>query len=215
VLLTHGYTGSSRDWAKLVPALAEKHTAIAWDLRGHGKSAAPDDPAYYSVESSLDDMIALLDRAGAARAVLIGHSLGGYLSLAFQLAHPERVAGLVLVDTGPGYRKDDARKGWNDMVEKRARALERKPETLGLAHAARGILAQRDGRVIESLPSIAVPTLVLVGEKDDAFLSGSKYMAEKIPGAELAIIPGAGHSPQDTHAAEVLRALERYFARSM
>jgi pimeloyl-ACP methyl ester carboxylesterase len=150
-------------------------------------------------------MAALLDRAGAERAVLVGHSLGGYLSLAFHLAHPERVAGLVLIGTGPGYRKDDARAGWNDMVEKRARSLKKKgAESRGLVHAARGILAQRDGRVIDSLSSIRVPTLVLVGEHDQTFLAGSRYMAEKIPGAKLEVIAGAGHSPQESHSTELL-----------
>ena len=207
--MTHGFTGSSRDWAKLVGPLAERHTVITWDLRGHGRSDSPDDPKEYSVELSLADMIGLLDRAGAAKAMLMGHSLGGYLSLAFHLAHRERVAGLVLVDTGPGYRKDEARAAWNHMVEKRAQALTAKP---GLMHAARGILAQRDGRVIESLPEIRVPTLVIVGEDDKPFLSGSKYMAEKIPGAKLEVIPGAGHSPQESHPETVLRALAPYLA---
>jgi pimeloyl-ACP methyl ester carboxylesterase len=139
----------------------------------------------------------------------VGHSLGGFLSLAFHLAHPERVAGLVLVDTGPGYRKDDARAGWNRMVEGRAREFEARGRH-GLAHAARGILAQRDGRVIESLPQIRVPTLVIVGEKDETFLAGSHYMAEKIPGAKLEVIEGAGHSPQETHSSEVLRVMDAF-----
>ena len=119
------------------------------------------------------------------------------------------MAGLVLVDTGPGYRKDDARAGWNRMVEERARAFEARG-ALGLAHAARGILAQRDGSVTESLPSIRVPTLVIVGADDKAFLAGSRYMAERIPGAQLEVIEGAGHSPQETHPDEVLRAVTSY-----
>ena len=201
MLLTHGFTGSSRDFAKLVGPLSADHTVITWDLRGHGRSDSPADPAAYSVELSIGDMAALLDRAHAERAVLVGHSLGGYLSLAFHLAHPERVAALVLIGTGPGYRKDDARAVWNKMVEERARALEAKgPGSRGLALAARGILAQRDARVIESLPRLRVPTLIVVGEEDKTFLAGSRYMAEKIPGARLEIIAGAGHSPQESHA---------------
>jgi len=186
---------------------------ITWDLRGHGKSGAPDDPAQYSVELALGDMAALLDRAGAERAVLVGHSLGGFLSLAFRLAHPERVRALALVDTGPGYRKDDARTGWNRMVEKRAAELAQRG-ALGLAHAARGILAQRDGRVIESLAAIDVPTLVVVGEHDEPFLAGSSYMAEKISGAKLEVIAGAGHSPQETHPEPVLAAVRELLARA-
>ena len=64
----------------------------------------------------------------------------------------------------------------------------------GLAHAARGMLAQVDARVIDSLPGIAVPTLVLVGENDTPFLTGSDYMARKIPGAVKVVLPGAGHA---------------------
>jgi pimeloyl-ACP methyl ester carboxylesterase len=215
VLLTHGFSGSCADFAKLVGQLSERHTVITWDLRGHGKSDSPADPAAYSVELSIGDMVALLDRAHAERAVLVGHSLGGYLSLAFHLAHPERVAALVLIGTGPGYRKDEGRAVWNKMVEDRARALDAKgPGSRGLALAARGILAQRDARVIESLPQVRVPTLVLVGEEDKSFLAGSRYMAEKIPGAKLEIIAGAGHSPQESHAEIVVDAMRSALAKT-
>ncbi len=208
VLLTHGFTGSSADFAKLVGSLSGRHTVITWDLRGHGASDSPADPASYSIEISVRDMAALLDRADVERAALVGHSLGGYLSLAFHLAHAERVSALVLIGTGPGYRKDEARAGWNERVETRARSLDAKgAKSVGLAHAARGILAQRDAKIIESLPSIRVPTLIAVGENDETFLAGSRYMAEKIPGAALEIIAGAGHSPQENHAESLLPLL--------
>ena len=64
----------------------------------------------------------------------------------------------------------------------------------GLAHAARGMLAQTDSRVIDGLPSIAVPTLVIVGDKDEPFVAPCEYMAKKIPGARLEVIKDAGHS---------------------
>ena len=60
-------------------------------------------------------MAALLRHLGIEEAVIGGLSLGGYISLEFQLAHPEMVRALVLCNTGPGYRKDDARAGWNDF----------------------------------------------------------------------------------------------------
>ena len=128
-------------------------------------------------------MAAILDAAGVERAVLGGHSLGGYLSLEFALAHPERVDGLVLVDTGPGFRKDEGRQRWNEMAERYAadldeRGLDGLPASAeldagvhrsaeGIALAARGILSQRDGHVLEALPTIAAPTLVVVGENDE------------------------------------------------
>lgn len=231
LLLTHGFSASCAMWAASAERLARTHTVVTWDIRGHGASDSPADPSLYTVPLTVGDMAALLDAVGAQRAVVAGHSLGGFLSLEFHLAHPERVGALALIDTGPGYRSDAPRAAWNDRIEKMAAAFERKglaalgagdevraathldTTGLGLARAARGILAQKDGRVVESLPKIAVPTLVLVGEKDDAFLAGSRYMAEKIPGAELAVIPGAGHSPNLSKPEEFHRALEQFLSR--
>jgi pimeloyl-ACP methyl ester carboxylesterase len=65
----------------------------------------------------------------------------------------------------------------------------------GLVLAARGILTQRDGRVMAALATISVPTLVVVGEHDTPFLDASRYMADRIPGAELVVMAEAGHSP--------------------
>jgi pimeloyl-ACP methyl ester carboxylesterase len=65
---------------------------------------------------------------------------------------------------------------------------------LGLARAARGMLTQRDARVIESLPDIKVPSLIVVGADDTPFLAASDYMAAKIPGAQKVVIPAAGHA---------------------
>ena len=64
----------------------------------------------------------------------------------------------------------------------------------GLAHAARGMLAQIDDRIIQSLPGINLPTLVLVGENDQAFLAPTDYMALKINGASKVTIKNAGHA---------------------
>src|SRR5437870_13739517 len=65
-------------------------------------------------------MTAILDMLGVERAVVSGLSLGGYMSLAFYLAHPERVRALVLCDTGPGYRNPEGRAVWNRRAEKQA-----------------------------------------------------------------------------------------------
>jgi len=226
VLLTHGYSASAHMFANVVDALAEDHTVITWDIRGHARSDSPVAPDAYSTEHCLADMVALLDHAGAERAVLAGHSLGGYLSLALWLAHPDRVRALVLVGTGPGYRNDEARQKWNDMALRYAGAIERKgaealggsPEVravehrdfAGLARAGRGILVQRDGSVMDALPRIDVPTLVLVGERDAQFVGGSRYMAERIPGAELQVIADAGHAPNLSQPA-VFNATVRAF----
>lgn len=210
VLLTHGYSATSAMWGPNLEALYAARRVITWDIRGHGSSDSPEDPSLYSAQLSVDDMEAILDAAGAEKAVLGGLSLGGYLSLEFNLNYPERVAALMLFDTGPGFKRDEARENWNRSAEKTAvnfesrglEALPNRPEVgrarhgqaIGLAKAARGILAQRDARVINSLPSIKVPTLVLVGELDSPFLAAADYMGAKIPGAVKAVIAKAGHA---------------------
>src|SRR5436190_12618547 len=91
VLLSHGFGASSHMFAGNVGPLAVDHTVITWDLRGHGATDSPTDPAAYSVATAVDDMAAILDAVGVERATVGGHSLGGYLSLAFHLAHRDRV----------------------------------------------------------------------------------------------------------------------------
>jgi pimeloyl-ACP methyl ester carboxylesterase len=209
VLMTHGFNDSADVFAANVASLATDHRVVTWDLRGHGSSESPVDAAAYSVEASLDDMAALLDHAGADDAVLLGHSLGGYLSLAFRLVHPSRVRGLVLLGTGPGFRKAEPRDTWNAMAER----LAERAATPGRALAARGILPQHDARVIDSLPDVDVPTLVIVGERDEMFVGGSRYMADKIPGARLEIIPGAGHTPNQSHPAEFDAVVRSFLER--
>jgi pimeloyl-ACP methyl ester carboxylesterase len=226
VLLTHGFAASSHMFASTVAALSTDRTAIVWDMRGHGSSDSPDDPAAHSVATFLDAMLASLDDVGAERAVMLGHSLGGYVSLEMAIAHPERTAALVLVDTGPGFRNDAARDGWNEMAEGYARDLDERGlgglpgsdelsagvhrSATGLALAARVVLRQSDGHVLEALPSIDVPTLVVVGERDTPFLNGSRYMADKIPDATLAVIDGAAHAPPVSHPEEFNAVLRSF-----
>jgi pimeloyl-ACP methyl ester carboxylesterase len=226
ILLTHGFGASAHMFRATAAALAGDHTVITWDIRGHGASDYPVDGGEYSVAKAIGDMAALLDAAGFERAVLAGHSLGGYLSLAFNLAHPQRVRALILNDTGPGYRKDDGRAEWNRLAERYALSLERSGlaglpgsseltanvhrDEAGLIRAARGILAQHDATVIESLPTIAAPTLVIVGELDTPFVGGSQYMAAKIPNAQLVVIGGADHAPNMSHPAEFDAAVRSF-----
>lgn len=192
LLLSHGYGESSQMWRPNLAALSAGRRVITWDMRGHGRSDCPDDPAEYSQAACVADMAALLDAHGATRAVLGGLSLGGYLSLAFWRAFPQAVAALVLCATGPGFRSDRAREEWNDRAAATAERVS--SQSPGLALAALGMLAQQDGAVIDSLPSVGIPVLVLVGERDRPFLAAADYMAAKIPGALLVRLPEAGHT---------------------
>jgi pimeloyl-ACP methyl ester carboxylesterase len=211
LLLSHGYSATGEMWRGQVEAFSKHHQLITWDMRGHGRSDYPADPAAYSEAATVADMAALLDAVGARSAIIGGLSLGGYMSLAFHLAHPERTRALLIIDTGPGYKNDEARARWNANAHRTAERYESEglarlaagsPEmrtsqhrdATGLAMAARGMLTQRDARVISSLPDIKVPALVVVGADDKPFLAASDYMAGKIPGAKKVVIENAGHA---------------------
>jgi len=211
ILLSHGFGATSAMWGGQVEEFSGRYRLITWDMRGHGKSDSPTDASLYSEAETLADMGAILDEAGVSKAVVGGLSLGGYMSLALHRAHPDRVTGLLLFDTGPGYRNPDGREAWNERAERRALSFEknglasakkggrevrmsRHTSAQGLAHAARGMLKQFDSSVIDSMPGISVPTLVLIGELDTRFMAATDFMAAKIPGATKVVIPDAGHA---------------------
>ncbi|MHB8463383.1 MAG: alpha/beta fold hydrolase [Acidimicrobiales bacterium] len=210
VLLSHGYSATSEMWRGQLDALTANHQVITWDMRGHGRSDSPDDPAAYSEAATVEDMAAILDACGVERAVIGGLSLGGYMSLAFSARYPARAMALMLFDTGPGYRNDEARAEWNKLADRFATAFDTRGldalgesaevrvathrSAQGLALAARGMLRQADARVLESLPTIGVPTLVLVGANDAPFIGATDYMASKIPGAVKVVLADAGHA---------------------
>src|ERR1700681_1259124 len=209
LLLTHGYSSTAAMWRGQIEALSKHHKLVLWDMRGHGQSDYPDDPAAYSEALTIADMAALLDEVGARSAIVGGLSLGGYMALAFYRGHPERVRALLIIDTGPGFKKDEAREAWNKRAYETAERLEREGlavlkslsrersdaahrDASGLTRAARGLLTRRDARVIELLPN--VPSLIVVGADDAPFLAASDYMAAKIPAAKKVVIPAAGHA---------------------
>jgi pimeloyl-ACP methyl ester carboxylesterase len=211
VLLSHGYSATLGMWRGQVEALSRTHKVVTWDMRGHGQSDYPVDQGLYSQAATVDDMAAILDAVGAKTAIVGGLSLGGYMSLAFYVKYPARVRALLIIDTGPGFKKDEAREGWNKTALETARAFEteglarlksRSAEMArathrsaeGLIKAARGMLTQHDASVINALPEIRVPSLVIVGADDKPFLAAADYMSAKIPGAKKVVIQNAGHA---------------------
>jgi pimeloyl-ACP methyl ester carboxylesterase len=152
------------------------------------------------------------------------------MSLGLRARPPQRVRALLLFDTGPGFRNPQARRAWNERARRRAEELaargraalggggkearsSRHRSAQGLAHAARGMLAQfDDGAIIDRLPSIAAPTLVLVGAEDANFLAAAQYMAAKIPGARHVTIPAAGHAANLDQPAAFNRAVADFLA---
>ena len=229
VLLTHGYAATCLMWRPQIETFADRYRLIGWDMRGHGRSDSPPDDARYSRELTVEDMRAVLDELGIEQAVIAGHSLGGYMSLAFQVTHPERTGALLLQGTGPGYRNPVPRQAWNEDRLARAERLEtigmsthdggsevvmsEHSSAEGLARAARGMLTQHDSLVIDNIASIELPVLLLVGEDDTPFRNGMSYMANRIEGSEFHVFDGAGHGVNIEQPDGVNAAIEGFLAR--
>ena len=226
ILLTHGFGASTGMWRGQVEAFQNRYRLITWDMRGHGQTTCPEELSNFSQALTDDDMAALLDHLEIDQAVIAGHSLGGFMSLSFNVAHPDRVKALVLQGCGPGYRRDEPRLAWNERAERRARTLEEgglpalgggaevgesvQGSANGLALAARGILSQVDSRVMDSLKGISVPTLVICGDGDKPYVDGARYMGDRISGATYVEVPGAGHGVNVEKPDAVNAALEAF-----
>ena len=211
LLLTHGFAADSGMWRGQVERFSQNNTLIVWDMRGHGRTQTPVEEAAYSEAETTKDMSAILDHTGFETAVIGGLSLGGYMSLAFHADFASRVESLLIIDTGPGYKSLESRAKWNHQANKMAdviaeqglQALQsgspeisqsRHSDKDALVRAGRHMLTQHNDRVIQSLPDIGVPTLLVAGANDEPYLAGIDYMANKIPSATKCIIPDAGHA---------------------
>ena len=203
LVCTTGWANDRSVWDALATDLAADHRVTTWDLRGHGASDTPP-PDCYGRSEALDDLAAVLNVAGRP-AVLIGHSLGGYLSLAYALGRPDEVAGLVLVATGPGFRKDESRREWNDSVRAAVANLD-------LPEGAEGLSLHVDSLVIDRLAEITAPTLVVLGERDRRFAASVAVFERHLDVRATVIVPEAGHMVHAKASGEVAAAVRAFVA---
>jgi pimeloyl-ACP methyl ester carboxylesterase len=214
VIFTHGFSATHAMWRPQLPAISKEFHFITYDARGHGDTDSPDSAGQYSADIVVEDLYQLMGVLGIKKAVIGGLSMGGYISLRFYFTHPDMATALVIMDTGPGYRNPQRRDEWNrtrieqairlqnegigvllnEALTEARKELLRRQDPFGLAYMSRKVVAQYDSWVIDSLGRIQVPSLILVGEKDTAFLQAGQYMAKTIPGAEHVVVPGAGHA---------------------
>ena len=122
LVFLHAYPTNRTIWTSQVDAFAPDRLTVAYDLRGFGSSSAPSEASKYGQDLSVADLLGLLDTLELSQATLCGLSMGGNIALHFALRYPERVAALILVDTGAG--SEDAElfarttKGWADAAER-------------------------------------------------------------------------------------------------
>jgi len=222
LLLIHGFPLSGQLYQSQLEGLSNRFQVITPDLRGFGKSQAPD--ANASIEIYAKDMLALLDRLGIQTAIIGGHSMGGQITLEMYKEQPQRFAGMLLIDTNPmaasfvekgewqGYRQQGANAGVSSIVPiiepqlltGATRVLEITKSTTMmniLAEASvNGVLG--GGQALATRPdytsllgSIKVPTLVLVGLEDPVYAFPVSQMTKAaIANAQLAVILGASHA---------------------
>jgi pimeloyl-ACP methyl ester carboxylesterase len=205
VVLLHSALGDSRLWKRQVAALAGQHELVTPDLPGWGESPLPTEPF-----SFVDEVATHLP------AALVGNSFGGAIALRTALAHPDRVSRLVLIGSGlPAW-------DWTEEMRQYFAAEEAAFEAKDLEAATQINLdfwvapehhdevrpQQRLAAELQTeheepeviwpeqapLSSLTMPTLVVVGDEDKRdFIAIAEHLAEEIPGAELALVPRAGH----------------------
>lgn len=222
LLFAHYLGGDLSAWAPQTAHFAARYTTVAYDLRGQGGTQVT--PGPYRIDQLADDALALLDALGIERAVFLGVSMGGMVALATALRAPQRIAGLVIADSAAGFSAE-ARTAWDQrIVAVRGEGIAPMVETMlgrwftddfrqrhpATAAAVGDVLrrasidgylascaAIRDLDLVDSLPRIACPTLVLCGENDPSTpLSLSEEIAAGIPGARLAVLADARHLTQ-------------------
>ena len=223
LVLLEGMGGDIPGWRRNIPHLAAELFLVAYDHRGNGYSEAPDGPA--TMRTFADDLLALLEGLHLERSHLYGQSFGGMVAQEFALWHPERVRSLVLACTHAGHRH---------LVPSTGRAPKDQPwlqlysPSFAAAHPEHVADDLRVGRAqpqhpqgqrrqweavqgwdaYERLPDLRVPTLVLHGAEDQLIdVGNAQVLAERIPGAELVVLEGAGHvyhSEQADRADEIV-----------
>jgi pimeloyl-ACP methyl ester carboxylesterase len=206
IVFTSGLGNTSGVWGDVVRSINGGATALCWDLRGHGESERSEDPGEYAAALAVADLASMIGNAGGSPdepAVLVGHSLGGYLSLCAAVQYPRLVKALVLIATGPGFRDEAAREQWNRYALSMDVGADTHP-------AARQLAVQSGATVMDGLASIEVPALVIVGSEDRRFLAAKDYLVSRIPNASGLVIAGARHSVHTTHAKEVGRAIRSF-----
>lgn len=221
LVFLHAFPLNRAMWVDQEKALSPQFRVLSIDLRGHGESDAP--LWRYTLEQAADDVIGLLDHLSIRQAVFVGLSMGGYILFALYRRYADRVQGLVLANTRAQADTEEGKEGRFQMAQTAYKngpsaivdimipkllspaTIQTKPELVGRVRAmiegnqVSGIagdlmaMAERPDS-IPLLEQITCPTQIIAGELDlPTPPADAKLMADRIPGAHLAVLPGAAH----------------------
>lgn len=233
VVLSHGYLMDHEMFGPQVSALAPEWRVISWDERGFGQTAATGPFSYWD---SARDLLGLLDHLGVGAAVLGGMSQGGFISLRAALLAPERVRGLVLIDTQAGLEDPATTESYEQLediwlasgpapVQELVAGIllgsaDHQPwfakwatlDTGGLSHAFRCLMDRDD--ITGRLGEITCPALILHGTADAAIpMQRAEALASGLGGpAELTAVQGGSHASSLTHPEQVNAAILGFLA---
>lgn len=217
IVMLHGFTIDHRMWIADAEYFSQWYRVLLPDFKGHGLSDAPQ--TGYSRAHRVADMISFLDRLGIDRVHLVGLSMGGTTALGMALSYPDRLVSLTLVSTsaagfdpGPKIRKIDEIARTKDVKTALERWIQSTLRYFGseLKHVRdllETMMRDHSGAVwadpmrgkypaendLERVHEIAIPTLILAGERDRPFVPLARTLHERIPGSWLRIYPSVGH----------------------
>ncbi|WP_417134826.1 alpha/beta fold hydrolase [Rubneribacter badeniensis] len=208
LVLLHGNGEDGTYFTHQIAHFSQRFRVLALDTRGHGKS--PRGEAPFTIRQFARDLLAFLDARGIERAHLLGFSDGGNIALVFALAHPERVGKLVL--NGANLNARGVKRSVQVPIElgyRMARLF------AGLSAKARanaemlGLMVNDPNVAPEELAALTAPTLVIAGENDMIREDHTRLIAERIPNARLAFVPG-DHFVAAKNPAAFNREVERF-----
>ena len=218
LVLSHSLACSTRMWDPQIEAFKGTHRILAYDMRGHGASAAPKGP--YSLDMLADDVLSLLDFLQVKKSIFCGLSIGGMIGQTLALKAPQRFERMVFADT-THTQPPEALKQWEERIQI--------AQTKGMAGLADSTMErwftapyreknppelQKIRKLVETTPrlkEIRMPVLAITGESDGA-AGGTRYIGENIPGAKFVSLAQASHIANVEQAAKFTQALREFLS---
>lgn len=230
LLLIHGFPLDSSSWNEIIPLLENEFDIITPDLRGFGQSTTVETP--YSISDMADDLAGLLDYLGIEKTAMAGHSMGGYIALAFARKYPNRLSGLGLVSSQAAVdlpeRKEGRYKTAADVAEKGVgvvveamtpklsadirvqmfvRDVMERQSKAGVIGALKSMAEREDS--ISILSSFKFPFVLIHGNADVLIpIERAKEIKAVVTSAQFVELHGAGHMPMMEFAKETAEGLK-------